>query len=55
MAWVAKVDDGDDVINDDVLLAEVKVILHAFCKVSHKIHDYINASSLPNFCSRGKA
>ena len=46
--------DGDDVINDDELLAEVPVILHAFCKVSRKTHGYISASSLPSFCSMGK-
>ncbi len=54
MVWVKIVDDGDGVINDDVLLVKVSVILHAFCMVSHRTHDYINAFSLPNFCSRGK-
>jgi hypothetical protein len=51
---VEMANDGDDVINDDELLAEVPVILHAFCKVSRKIHGYISASSLPSFCSMGK-
>ena len=54
VVWAKKANDDDCVINDDELLAVEQVILHAFCMVSHKIHGYISASSLPSFCSMGK-
>jgi hypothetical protein len=56
-ALAKKVNDGDDVIGGDggAMLVEAKEILRAFCKASHKIHGYTDASSWPSFCNKDMA